>query len=168
VPDRSYTVRLHFFDTRESNRQMVYTIEGKQVLDDFSVETEAGGLGKALVRAFEVLVSDGDGLQIVADAGDGVDVFESGIELIALDSEPDSPAVDDPVDPRSDAPQEDPTDDQPSPAANSSLDDASMGLGGGCILGGQHLPPGPGEATGLMLVCGLLAAAAHRRRKRRR
>ncbi len=83
LPDGSYTVRLHFYDGYPGvERAMDYTIEGVKVLDDFNIVTAAGGSSKALVREFAVHVSDGDGLQIVADNDGGDDAFEAGIEIL--------------------------------------------------------------------------------------
>lgn len=88
IADGTYTVRLHFMDQPGGGRAMDYTIEGVTVLDDFSIEDAAGGTCKAVVRDFEVQVTDGNGLQIVCDKDAGNDVFEAGIEIIGGASTP--------------------------------------------------------------------------------
>lgn len=82
VPNGQYTVRLHFTDAHVGDRAMNYTIEQQQVLSGFNVTDAAGGTNKAVIREFSVSVSDGNGLQIVCDRGNGNDVFEAGIEII--------------------------------------------------------------------------------------
>ncbi|MBD3241078.1 MAG: hypothetical protein GF331_10875 [Chitinivibrionales bacterium] len=83
VPNGTYTVRIHFTDAHEGNRAMDYSIEGQQVLSGFNVTDAAGGTYTAVVREFPVQVSDGNGLQIVCESGDGNDVFEAGIEVLS-------------------------------------------------------------------------------------
>jgi hypothetical protein len=83
IPDGTYTVRLHFYDgAGGSGRAMDYSIEGIKVLDDFNIVEAAGGGGRALVREFTAVVSDGDGLQISAEKDGGDDAFEAGIEIL--------------------------------------------------------------------------------------
>ncbi|MBD3392256.1 MAG: hypothetical protein GF418_09330 [Chitinivibrionales bacterium] len=82
LPDATYLVRLHFMDAHDHNRRMDYTIEGEQVIDALNVTTAAGGTLKAYVEEFEVVVGDGNGMQIEARQDDGDDVFEAGIEII--------------------------------------------------------------------------------------
>ncbi len=82
ITNGTYKVRLHFYDVATDGRNMEYQIEGKSVLSNFSIIKTAGA-GKALVREFDVIVSDGNGMQIVAKKGSGDDVFQSGIEIIA-------------------------------------------------------------------------------------
>jgi len=83
VADGTYTLALHFYDEYAADgRAMDYTAEGVLVLDDFSI-IAASGLGLAHVETFDVTVTGGDGLQIVADMGTGNDAFECGIELTA-------------------------------------------------------------------------------------
>ncbi len=94
VSDGSYTVRLHFYDASgASGRAMDYTIEGVRVLDDFSIVQAAGGGGKVLVKEFPVEVTDGNGLQIVAEKDQGNDVFETGIEIIEGSTDDQDPVV---------------------------------------------------------------------------
>jgi hypothetical protein len=94
VPNGSYTVRLHFYDAvGASGRAMDYTIEGVRVLDDFSITAAAGGGGKALVREFPIEVTDGDGLQIVAEKDQGNDAFEAGIEILEGSTDDQDPVV---------------------------------------------------------------------------
>ncbi len=83
IPDGNYTVRLHFTDghTGGDGRAMDYTIEGEKVIDNFSIQQEAGGINKAIVKEFTVTVADGNGMQIVCDSDQGNDVFEAGIEI---------------------------------------------------------------------------------------
>ncbi len=78
VPDGSYLVRLHFADTHGDGRAMDYAIEGKAVLSGYTPPVNT-----ADIQEFDVTVSDGNGLQIVAEKGNGNDVFQSGIEIIA-------------------------------------------------------------------------------------
>lgn len=83
VPEGAYLVRIHFTDAHESDRAMVYTIEGKTRLENFNVTDEAGGINKVVIKEFAVAVSDGNGLQIAASSGTGDDVFECGIEILS-------------------------------------------------------------------------------------
>jgi len=86
APDGTYLLRLHFADAY-TDRSMDYFAEGEQILSDFDIASEAGGINRALVKDFRVEVTGGDGLQIEA-LSDG-DVFEAGIELRAwVDDEP--------------------------------------------------------------------------------
>ncbi|MBD3239379.1 MAG: hypothetical protein GF331_02250, partial [Chitinivibrionales bacterium] len=82
IANGTYTVRLHFTDQHDGNRLMDYTIEGVKVLDGFNIADAAGGTCKAIVKDFEVTVSDGNGLQIIAAKDNGNDVFEAAIEII--------------------------------------------------------------------------------------
>jgi hypothetical protein len=89
VPDGDYTLRLHFAD-RYTDRSMDYFVEGVQILDNFDPSSAAGGINKAVVRDFDITISDGDGMQIEAlSAGD---VFEAGIEVFETTNQP--PVVD--------------------------------------------------------------------------
>lgn len=82
VPDADYRVRIHFIDAfSQDGRAMEYTIEGDKVLTGFSIVKETG-VEKALVKEFDVTVSDGNGLQIACDPGTGNDVFEAAIEVL--------------------------------------------------------------------------------------
>ncbi len=78
IPDGRYLLRLHFAD-KYTDRHMNYFVEGEQILDDFDVSSQAGSTNRALVKEFDITVSDGDGMQIEASS-DG-DVFEAGIEI---------------------------------------------------------------------------------------
>jgi len=90
VPNGTYTVRLHFYDEYAGGgRLMDYTIEGVKVLDDFSPTPFV-----ATVREFTVTVSDSNGLQIVAEQGQGNDVFECGVEVLQGGSANSAPSVD--------------------------------------------------------------------------
>lgn len=80
VPDGRYLVRLHFFDN-QCDRSMTYLIEDHPVLEDFTPCTSDQTTRPALVREFEVSVTDGDGLQIDAVRDQGNDAFEAGIEV---------------------------------------------------------------------------------------
>lgn len=93
VPNGTYTVRIHFIDFHEADRKMNYSIEGESVLTNFNVTEAAGGTGKAVVREFQVQVTDGNGMQIQATKGSGNDVFEAGIEIIGGSSTPTKPPV---------------------------------------------------------------------------
>jgi hypothetical protein len=80
VPNGRYTVRLHFYDEHGKNRHMSYTIEGRKVLSDYCMPFK-----KATVRSFDVEVTDGNGMQILARKDHGSDAFECGIEIIPRD-----------------------------------------------------------------------------------
>ena len=81
VPDGTYTLRMHFVD-HYTGRDMTYTVEGQVILDHFDIASEAGGTDRALVRDFVVTVADGNGMQILC-SGNGGDVFEAGLEILA-------------------------------------------------------------------------------------
>lgn len=85
LPNGNYAVRI-FFTDQSGNRDMDYFIEGKQVLEAFDPITEAGSADKLCVKEFDVEVSDGNGLQIEAKIGGGVDVFEAALQITALSS----------------------------------------------------------------------------------
>jgi len=91
-----YTVRLHFNDSTDTpkKRAMDYTINGVKVLDRFNIAREAGGPHRALVRDFVTEVEHD--LRIMASEDDGVDVFQSGIEILRGGGEisPPAPAAD--------------------------------------------------------------------------
>lgn len=91
VPNGSYTVRIHFTDGYATGRRMDYTIEGVKVIDGLNVADETGGTYQALVKSFDVTVSDGNGMQILAEKDDGNDVFESGIEIQSAGAAPQDP-----------------------------------------------------------------------------
>lgn len=80
LPNGDYRVRLHFTDQFEG-RTAKYDIEGTNVLNDFDIIPEAGGTNTALIKEFDVTVSDGNGLQIVGDANGGMDVLIAGCEI---------------------------------------------------------------------------------------
>lgn len=88
VPNGAYTVRIHFtdeYDAEAKIRSMDYTIERRKVLERFNIVAAAGGRNKAIIKEFEVSVSDDDGLQIACEQPRGGDVFEAAIEVIAKD-----------------------------------------------------------------------------------
>lgn len=89
MPDGDYILRLHFADAY-TDRSMDYSVEGIVVLSAFDITTEAGGVNIALVKEFLITVTGGDGLQINATSTS--DVFESGIEIVAVPNE--APLVD--------------------------------------------------------------------------
>ncbi|MBD3238959.1 MAG: hypothetical protein GF331_00130 [Chitinivibrionales bacterium] len=84
VPNGTYTVRLHFTDSRGSlgDRQMNISIEGTNVLSGYDIVASAGGQNIAVIEEFTVTVSDGNGMTIDFDKGNGDDAFVSGIEVI--------------------------------------------------------------------------------------
>ena len=82
VPNGTYRLTFHFADAYQS-RAMNYEVEGKIVLKDFDIVSKAGGVNKAYTETFEIVVSDGDGMQITA-TGTG-DVFEAGLEIAAVE-----------------------------------------------------------------------------------
>lgn len=81
-PNGNYLVRMHFSDKPAAGRAMDYTIEGIKVIDNMDIMKEAGGAFKAMVKEFNVVVSDNNGLQIAGNQDAGNDVFEAGIEII--------------------------------------------------------------------------------------
>jgi len=85
LPDGDYVVRLHFTDGfRSDDRSMQYRIEGKTVIDKFSIYDEAGKhSNRVIVRDISVTVSDGDGLQIECFKAGGNDVFEAAVEILS-------------------------------------------------------------------------------------
>lgn len=87
LPDGCYRVVIYWMDCGvPENRSMSYTMEGEQVLTNFSPGVEAGGTGKVAAREFHVDVTDGNGLQIQPSNGSGNDVFESAIYIAATDA----------------------------------------------------------------------------------
>ena len=67
APNGTYRVKLHFSEmaaTAAGARLFHVAIEGTRVLENLDVFAAAGGTRRALVRTFEVEVSDGNGLQI--------------------------------------------------------------------------------------------------------
>ncbi|MEE8409796.1 MAG: malectin domain-containing carbohydrate-binding protein [Myxococcota bacterium] len=89
MPDGDYILRLHFADAY-TDRSMDYSVEGTVILTGFDITGEAGGVNIALVKEFLITVTGGDGLQI--DATSAGDVFEAGIEIVAVPNE--APLVD--------------------------------------------------------------------------
>ncbi len=81
VPNGTYTVRMHLYDTFGS-RKMNYSFEGEELISNFDIITESGGSGIPLAKDVTVTVADGNGLQIECSGSDGSDVFESGIEIL--------------------------------------------------------------------------------------
>jgi hypothetical protein len=81
VPNGTYTVRMHFYDTF-GGRKMNYSFEGEELISNFDIVTESGGSGIPLAKDVTVTVADGNGLQIECSGSDGSDVFESGIEIL--------------------------------------------------------------------------------------
>ena len=82
LPDGDYVVRIHFMDAFVSNRAMDYTVEGELVIDNLNIVDSAGDVNIGLIIEFNITVSDGNGLQIVASKDGGDDVFESAIEIM--------------------------------------------------------------------------------------
>ena len=85
LPDGDYVVRLHFTDGfRSDDRAMQYRIEGRTVIDDFSIYDEAGKhSNRVIVRDIPVAVTDGNGLQIECLKAAGNDVFEAAVEILS-------------------------------------------------------------------------------------
>lgn len=82
---RNVKLRLHFaerFWTQSGKRLFDVTAEGATILDDFDIFAAAGGKNKALVREFNVAVSDGT-LNLVFSASADYPAI-SGIEVFAL------------------------------------------------------------------------------------
>jgi len=77
-----YTVRMHFADAKDTARLMSYTIQGINILRDFSISSLAGGANKALALDFVTQIQDTNGLSISCSGANGSDVFESGIEIM--------------------------------------------------------------------------------------
>lgn len=78
VPNGEYLVRIHWSD-KSGGRSMQYLIEGTQVLNNYDPPDNVID-----IKEFTVDVADGDGLTIEARKSSGNDVFEAGIEIIAL------------------------------------------------------------------------------------
>mgnify|MGYP001345236537 CR=1 FL=1 len=79
-----YTVRLYFVEpAKHETGQRVFdvAIEGRQVLEDFDVAKEAGGIRRLVVREFD-RVSLADELKITFSATKGQAVL-SGVEVVA-------------------------------------------------------------------------------------
>lgn len=87
LADGNYVVRLHFSDGfRNPGRAMQYRIEGRTVIDQFSIYDEAGKRSnRVIVRDIPVEVSDGNGLQIECLKAGGNDVFESAVEILSTE-----------------------------------------------------------------------------------
>ena len=85
ISDGDYVVRLHFTDGFQSRaRSMQYRIEGKTVIDKFSVYEAAGDRAlKVVVKDIPVRVRDGNGLQIECRKASGNDVFEAAVEVLS-------------------------------------------------------------------------------------
>lgn len=85
LPNGDYVVRLHFTDGFQSReRAMDYRIEGKQVIDDFSIYDAAGKRAQhVVVKDIPVSITDGDGLQIECLKDRGNDVFEAAVEVLS-------------------------------------------------------------------------------------
>ncbi len=87
LPDGCYRVVIYWMDCGvPENRGMDYSIEGEQILTDYSPAIDAGGTGKVAAKEFRVDVTDGNGLQVQPSKGSGNDVFESAIYIAATDA----------------------------------------------------------------------------------
>jgi hypothetical protein len=57
-------------------------------VDDYDISSDAGGVNKAVVKSFPVMVSDGNGMSIQLGSQDGGDAFIAGIEVeVSADSQ---------------------------------------------------------------------------------
>ena len=77
IPDGEYRVRLHIFDVYDGEvaREMEFIMEGDSKLKDYDTPRN-----QAVVKDYNVIVSDGNGLQVECKSH-GTDVFVSGIEV---------------------------------------------------------------------------------------
>ncbi len=82
LPDGAYVLRLHMADW-SGGRDMKYVADGEVILENFDVATEAGGVGKALVKDINITVTGGDGLLLECLKGGANDVFECGLEIFS-------------------------------------------------------------------------------------
>lgn len=82
LPDGAYVLRLHMADW-SGGRDMKYVADGEVILESFDVATEAGGVGKALVKDVDITVTGGDGLLLECLKGGANDVFECGLEIFS-------------------------------------------------------------------------------------
>ncbi len=86
VPQRLYTVRLHFAETegaQPGERVFGVAIQGKEVLKDLDIAKEAGGQNRALVKVFAgVGVTSELSVSFTQSPGKAPPLL-SGIELIA-------------------------------------------------------------------------------------
>lgn len=83
VENGPYTLRIHFTDTQDgTGRRMAYFVEGRDILDNFSIVDQVGGPYRVFIKEYDVEVVDGNGLQMLCMAYRGDDVFEAGIEII--------------------------------------------------------------------------------------
>ncbi|MFV1995280.1 MAG: LamG-like jellyroll fold domain-containing protein, partial [Verrucomicrobiales bacterium] len=88
LPAGRYRVRFHFVDGYASkDRAMDFRINGVLVIDDLSVYEAAGAKNQAMVLEAVAEVREGQPLVIECLQDRGNDVFESGIEVIAVGSD---------------------------------------------------------------------------------
>ena len=94
VPNGTYRVKLHFNESstsaRAGSRVFHVDLEGARALNNLDVYVAAGGSRRALVRAFDVAVAGGNGLQIELTKVAGYPQI-NGIEIEAAG--PPTPAV---------------------------------------------------------------------------
>jgi hypothetical protein len=129
VPNGSYLVRLRFVEPlREpGKRQFDVSVEGQQVLDNFDIAAEAGGVGIAIERAYEVEVSDNQlaidffGISSMPDPR----AIVQAIAVLDSDVAPPPPIPAEP--PTTDNPTEEPTEEPTGEPANGLMFEAESG-----------------------------------------
>ena len=88
----NYTVRLYFAepdDVAAGERVFEVSLQGKVVLSDFDVVSEAGGARKTIVKSFDDIMADGDGRLVVTfNATGDAGAIINGIEVVQELPEP--------------------------------------------------------------------------------
>ncbi|NNE91000.1 MAG: hypothetical protein HKN23_05080, partial [Verrucomicrobiales bacterium] len=85
LPAGNYRVRFHFTEGFNSgDRAMDYYLNGKKVIDNLNVLAAADGVKRAHIIEAAVTLKGGENLVIDANQDKGNDVFEAGIEILAL------------------------------------------------------------------------------------
>ena len=86
LPNKTYTVRLHFAETKfdvAGSRQFNVSINGKRVLNNFDIFAAAGGKNKAVVQEFKGIAPDASGDIVISFAVGSADQPKiCGIEVL--------------------------------------------------------------------------------------
>ncbi len=92
VENGTYTLNLHFMEPTHSaagKRKFNVHAHGQAILSNFDIATESGGINRALLKTFTIVVTDGKlDLRFTKGLADAV---VSGIELIPLGNTPVQP-----------------------------------------------------------------------------
>ncbi|MBC8162195.1 MAG: hypothetical protein H7Z42_13370, partial [Roseiflexaceae bacterium] len=94
VANGGYLVRLHFADNNKNApnlRLFDVKLEGSQVLSNFDIFAQAGGINKAIVREFPVTITDGNATIAFITRKENAKI--SGIEIIPVPPVPATPAL---------------------------------------------------------------------------